>query len=93
MQSKPRLIEAADKPGTDLNAPVPGSECLQASLRTIVKEALLGLLSDPEASAAAKASAGRTLLEYFSEENQGLSKRGAEMTAAELNDAIERFKR
>jgi hypothetical protein len=93
MQSKPRLIEAADKPGTDLNAPAPGSENSQASLRAIVKEALLGLLSDPEASAAAKASAGRTLLEYFSEEKQGLNKRGAEMTAAELNDAIERFKR
>jgi hypothetical protein len=89
MQSKPRLIEAADKPGADLNAPV----TIQATLKDIVREALLGLLSDPEASAAAKASAGRTLLEYFSEENQGVNKRGAEMTAAELNDAIERFKR
>jgi hypothetical protein len=77
----------------DTSAPQSLPQSLQAPLKEIVKQALLGLLDDPEASAAAKASAGRTLLEYFSEENQGFSKRGADMTAAELNDAIDRFKR
>jgi len=61
----------------------------KGTLKEIVKEALLNVLSDPEASAAAKASAGRTLLQYFNEQDQGLSgRRGADMTAAELDAAI-----
>jgi len=59
------------------------------SLRSEVKQALLNVLRDPSASAAAKASAGRTILEYFSDgESNAERRRGAEMTAAELDAAI-----
>jgi hypothetical protein len=59
------------------------------SLRSEVKQALLMVLRDPAASAAAKASAGRTLLEYFESDNSSATKRrGAEMSAAELDAAI-----
>jgi hypothetical protein len=60
----------------------------QATLKDIVREALLGLLSDPDASAAAKASAGRTLMQFFNENNGLEKKRGAEMSRAELDAAI-----
>jgi hypothetical protein len=80
----------------DLNAPqarirplMAQSESSQTTLKEIVKDALLKILADSEASAAAKASAGRTLMQYCSEENQRLSgKRGADMSAAELDAAI-----
>jgi hypothetical protein len=59
------------------------------SLRNEVKEALLSVLRDSEASAASKASAGRTLLEYFSDDKSATkSKRGAELSASELDAAI-----
>ena len=60
------------------------------SLRNEVKESLLSILRDPGASAAAKASAGRTLLEYFddSESSSTTARRGADMSAAELDQAI-----
>ena len=60
------------------------------SLRQEVKQALLNVLRSKEASAASKASAGRTLLEYFSEaESVGADRRrGADLTAAELDSAI-----
>jgi hypothetical protein len=81
MPVKPRLIAAAEVLETDTKA--------QASLRSIVKEALLNVLKDQEASAAAKASAGRTLLQYFDNETNDLARRrGADMTAAELDNAI-----
>jgi hypothetical protein len=81
MPVKPRLIAIAETPVTDSKA--------QASLRSIVRKALLAILEDQEASAAAKASAGRTLMQYFNEDNQALSaRRGADMTAAELDSAI-----
>jgi hypothetical protein len=64
-----------------------------ATLKQIVKEALLSVLADSEASAAAKASAGRTLLQYFQEENESAAPRGADMTAAELDSAIRRFRK
>lgn len=63
------------------------------TLREVVKEALLKVLNDPKATAAAKASAGRTLLEHFGESDQGLSERGADMSAAELDSAIARIVR
>ena len=65
----------------------------QTSLRQEVKEALRGVLHDPAASAAAKASAGRTLLEYFddSEASHASARRGADMSAAELDAAIDRL--
>ena len=61
-----------------------------ASLKQEVKQALLTILRDSSASAASKASAGRTLLEYFSEsESVGADRRrGADLTATELDDAI-----
>jgi len=49
---------------------------------------LLGILSDSSASAAAKASAGRTLMQYFADESATAKRRGADMTAAELDQAI-----
>jgi len=60
------------------------------SLREEVKQALLNVLRSKDASAASKASAGRTLLEYFSEaESVGADRRrGADLTASELDDAI-----
>ena len=60
------------------------------SLRHEVRESLLAILRDPGASAAAKASAGRTLLEYFddSESSSTTARRGADMSAAELDQAI-----
>jgi len=80
----------------DLNAPqarirplMAQPENSQTTLKETVKQALLNILADSDASAAAKASAGRTLMQYFSEDNQGLSgKRGADMSAAELDAAI-----
>jgi hypothetical protein len=50
----------------------------------------LNILKDDGASAAAKASAGRTLLEYFDNEDSSTraTRRGADMTAAELDTAI-----
>jgi len=85
MPTKPRLIELLDKPATD-SEPLKGS---QGTLRDIVRDALLNVLSDQGASAAAKASAGRTLMQFFADENQSLStRRGADMTAAELDAAI-----
>ena len=72
---------------------VDSSESVQntnVSLRTEVKESLLAILRDQDASAAAKASAGRTLLEYFddSESTHASARRGADMSAAELDAAI-----
>ena len=84
-----KQIRPADIVNGDLNAPASSPGAMQATLRDTVKQALLTILADSEASAAAKASAGRTLMQYFSEENQGLrGKRGADMSAAELDAAI-----
>jgi hypothetical protein len=94
MPSKPRLIEQTSKPEQGLKAPAPAPAPLikraQGTLKDIVREALLRVLSDDSASAAAKASAGRTLLEYFDNEDSGTraTRRGADMTAAELDSAI-----
>ena len=66
-----------------------------ATLKETVKQALLAILLDDNANAAAKASAGRTLLEYFGEQEQGLSgasgKRGAELSVIELDREIARL--
>jgi len=69
-----------------------GEQGEKQSLREVVKESLLTILGDPSASAAAKASAGRTLLEYFDAESIGAErKRGADMSAAELDEAINKL--
>lgn len=60
-----------------------------ASLREEVRESLLNVLRDSAASAASKASAGRTLLEYFADDKAATKgKRGIEMSAADLDAAI-----
>jgi hypothetical protein len=59
------------------------------SLKSEVKQALLNVLRSSDASAASKASAGRTLLEYFSDDKSATKgKRGAELSASELDAAI-----
>lgn len=70
--------------GADSNGPAP-----QATLRDTVRNALLELLKDPASSAAAKASAGRTLVKYF-DDTAPNARRGADMTAEELDAAIDR---
>ena len=67
----------------------PKQESAQTSLRNEVKEALLNVLRSSDASAASKASAGRTLLEYYSDDKSAtINKRGADLTASELDAAI-----
>ena len=69
--------------------PIEPQEPQAASLKGEVKEALLNVLRSKDASAASKASAGRTLLEYFSEaESPSNKRRGVELTASELDAAI-----
>ena len=61
----------------------------QGTLRDIVKDALLKILNDESANAAAKASASRTLLEYFDDRDSArATRRGVDMTASELDAAI-----
>ena len=69
--------------------PIGQQEPLAGSLKSEVKHALLNVLRDPTASAAAKASAGRTLLEHFDDAQTTSDKRrGADMSAADLDAAI-----
>ena len=75
------------EPIAQSNAPI--GDSARNSLREEVKQALLNVLRSKDASAASKASAGRTLLEYFSEaESISNKRRGVELTASELDDAI-----
>lgn len=62
----------------------------ERTLRETVKQALLDILSDKSAPAAAKASACRALLDHFSDnDSRGVSgKRTAEMTLDELDAEI-----
>jgi hypothetical protein len=62
----------------------------KASLHEEVREALLTILRDEGANAAAKASAARTLLEYFDDTKHHASSnaRGAELSVAELDAMI-----
>ena len=73
----------------------PIGDRVKDSLREEVKESLLSVLRSSDASAASKASAGRTLLEYFSEsESIGADRRrGADLTADELDSAIALFEK
>jgi hypothetical protein len=76
LQSK----EPIERPGQ-----LPGKN----TLREEVKQALLNVLRSSDASAASKASAGRTLLEYFADDKAATNnKRGVELTASELDAAI-----
>lgn len=66
------------------------------SLREEVKQALRNVMNDPEASAAAKASAGRTLLEFFLEDpnaGTGDGRSAREMTPTEIDEEINRLTR
>jgi hypothetical protein len=62
------------------------------SLKDEVKQALLEAMRDPSAPAAAKVSAARALLDHFSdgESANHSDKRGAELTATELDEEIAR---
>lgn len=62
----------------------------QTSLHDEVRQALLAIIRDEGANAAAKASAARTLLEYFadSKPHANSNARGVELTAAELDAMI-----
>lgn len=62
-------------------------------LVTRVREALLAVMDDAGAAAAAKASASRTLLEWFADEKAGPQKPLAEWSADELDAEIERVSR
>jgi hypothetical protein len=55
------------------------------ALRDEVREALLGILRDTKAPASARASAGRTLADYFADDDSGTHKRAQEMTAEEID--------
>jgi len=65
----------------------------KGTLRDEVREALRSVLHDRAASAAAKASAGRTLMEYFDDaaDAAGRGRRGADLTADELDQEIARL--
>jgi hypothetical protein len=65
----------------------------QTSLRDEVRETLRAILADVSAPAAAKASAARTLMEYFGEERSESTRRLAEMTDQELDAEILRLTR
>ena len=82
MRQKPTAQESGQQ--------APSGEKSNLPLREIVREALLSILADKQAPAAAKASASRTILEYFTNsESHGVSgKRSAEMSLDELNAEI-----
>ncbi|MEY9184726.1 gamma-glutamyl:cysteine ligase YbdK (ATP-grasp superfamily) [Bradyrhizobium sp. USDA 326] len=70
------------------------SDGQKVALRDEVREALRAVLASPSASAAAKASAARTLMEYFDDEDSaGSGRRASEMTADELDAEIARLTR
>ena len=62
----------------------------QPSLHDEVRQSLLNIIRDEGANAAAKASAARTLLEYFADSKPHASSnaRGVELTASELDAMI-----
>lgn len=67
------------------------ADSVEATLEDIVREALLAVLADSESSAAAKASAGRTLMQFCNNNSRLEKKRGAEMSRAELDQAIAEY--
>jgi len=68
-----------------------GDETPSGTLRDKVQQALLAIIDDPEASAAAKASACRTLLDFFASDKGRDDKRAAEMSIAELDEELARL--
>jgi len=84
-----KRIRSIDITKDGSNAPAPAPAIGQTSLRETVKQALLKILNDESANAAAKASASRTLLEYFDDRDSArATRRGVDMTASELDAAI-----
>ena len=81
---------ASERTAPSGEQPAPLNANQSSSLRQEVKQALLMVLRDSAASAAAKSSAGRTLLEYYDDESTALNvkRRGADMSASELDQAI-----
>jgi len=94
VKRKPNQQTARIKPvQSGTRTPEKQTETPIGSLRQIVRESLLNVLKDESASAAAKASAGRTLLEYFddSETLASKGKRGVELSIADLDAEIARI--
>lgn len=60
------------------------------SLRREIRDALLIVLRDPQASASARAIAGRELLRILDEDAPGDSKPAAEMSLDEIDEEIAR---
>lgn len=73
-----------DEPADDDQPTVP--------LRDEVREALLTILREESASAAAKASAARTLMEYFSEQKPLGGQSADTLSEEELDREIARLK-
>jgi len=88
MQSKKAQLGDLRQGGLETPAPSAAPIAANSTLKAIVRDALLGILADSGASAAAKASAGRTLMQFFADDNATAKRRGADMTAAELDAAI-----
>lgn len=83
--------DASSRPASGSERPNEQLGASQASLRDEVREALRRVLSDNSASAAAKASAGRTLLEYFDDGSAaGAGRRSVELSLEELDAEIAR---
>jgi hypothetical protein len=80
-------------PRNDKRAAEPSIEEPKRPLDEEVREALLGVLRSGEASAAAKASAGRTLMEYFGERARPAERTADELSEAELDAEIKRLTR
>lgn len=72
---------------------VDGSSDQEPALREEVRQALLSVLRSGDAPAGAKASAARTLMEFFDEVQPGGDRPADEMTEAELDAEIERLTR
>ena len=85
-----------DESATGVGANAYESERPKGTLRETVKQALLDVLQDKAAPAAAKASAGRTLLEYFDDSESAHSNDGrcsAELSLEELDAEIHKLSR
>lgn len=78
--SRSRTARVADEP-----------QASPVALKEEVREALLAILREHDAPAGARASAARTLMEFFAEERAPGEKPAEEMSEAELNEEIRRL--
>jgi hypothetical protein len=66
---------------------------MQPTLRDEVREALIEIIRDPEASPNAKASAARTLMEFFGDDEKGAQGLTSALTEEQLDAEIARLQR